>query len=143
MLDHYLQPHAKVLPSYKKDTSDFIKISETENIKHMFLVTLDVKSLYTTIPNHDGIVAAKEALNSVNKMPIATKVIVRFSLMSTICARNYANVFMGIFERTYIYPYMQPFANFCYQFINDLFLFWKTSEREFLHFTAKLNTCHP
>ena len=26
--------------------------------------------------------------------------------MGTICALNYANVFMGTFERTYIYPYM-------------------------------------
>ena len=26
--------------------------------------------------------------------------------MGTICALNYANVFMGKFERTYTYPYM-------------------------------------
>ena len=46
-VDHYLQPHINALPSYIKDTSDFInKISETENMtKDKFLVTLDVKSL--------------------------------------------------------------------------------------------------
>ena len=58
-VDHYLQPHAKALPSYMKVTSDFLcKIRETENItRDMFLVSVDVKSLYTNIPNHDGIEA--------------------------------------------------------------------------------------
>lgn len=39
-----------------KVTSDFLcKIRETENItRDMFLVSVDVKSLYTNIPNHDG-----------------------------------------------------------------------------------------
>ena len=46
--------------------------------KNTFFVILDVKSLYTNIPNPEGIEAAKEALNSVNQKPIATKVIVRF-----------------------------------------------------------------
>lgn len=42
-----------------KVTSDFLcKIRETENItRDMFLVSVDVKLLYTNIPNHDGIEA--------------------------------------------------------------------------------------
>ena len=42
---HCLQAHAKALPSYMKDISDFVnKVSETENItKDTFLVTLYVK----------------------------------------------------------------------------------------------------
>ena len=65
-VDHYLQPHAKSLPSYIKDTSDFInRINETKDVnKDTILVTLDVKSLYTNIPNHEGIEAAKSALIS-------------------------------------------------------------------------------
>ena len=79
-VDHYLQPHAKSLPSYIKDTSDFIKrINETKDInKDTILVTLDVKSLYTNILNHEGIEAVKRALNSVSQKPIATKVIIKF-----------------------------------------------------------------
>ena len=93
-------------------------ISKTENItKNMFFVTLDVKSLYTNIPNQEGIEAAKEALNSVNQKSIAIKIIVRFLFliltlnifvfngfpylqkiecaMGTVCTPNYANVFMA------------------------------------------------
>ena len=45
---HYLQPHAKSLSSYIKDTSDFVnRINETKDInKDTILVTLDVKSIY-------------------------------------------------------------------------------------------------
>ena len=61
-VDHYLQPHAKALPSYDKDTTDFI--SKLENVKDTskdsILVTLDVKALYTNIPNHEGIEAVKK-----------------------------------------------------------------------------------
>ena len=50
---------AKSLPSYIKDTSDFInRINETKDMnKDTILITLDVKSLYTSIPNHEGIEA--------------------------------------------------------------------------------------
>ena len=55
-VDLYLQSHAKALPSYMKDTLDFInKNSETENpIKDTLLVSLAEKSLYTNIPYHEG-----------------------------------------------------------------------------------------
>ena len=122
-VDHYLQPHAKSLPSYIKDTSGFInRINETKDInKDTILVTLDVKSLYTNIPNHEGIEAVKRALNSISQKPIATKVIIKFLFliltlnnfvfngihylqkigcaMGTKCAPNYANIFMGKFEK--------------------------------------------
>ena len=89
--------------------------------------------MYTKIPNHEGIEAAKEVLNSVPKKPIATKVIIKFLFpiltlnnfifngiyylqklgcaLGTICAPNYANIFMGKFERNLIYSCLQ--TNFC------------------------------
>ena len=43
-VDHYLQPHTRTLPSYVKDTTDFI--NKVENVKDTskdsILVTLDV-----------------------------------------------------------------------------------------------------
>ena len=166
-VDHYLQPHAQALPSYIQDTTDFInKINKTENItENTFLVTLDVKSLYTNIPNHEGIEAAKEALNSVNEKPIATKVIIKFLFliltlnnfifnglhylqkigcaMGTICAPTYANIFMGEFEKKFIYPCIKSFCNFYCRFIDDIFLLWNGTEEELLSFISKLNKCHP
>ena len=65
------------LPSSFKNTADFIyNASDVEEIREeAFLVA---KSLYTNIPNHEDITAAKEALDSVPKRPIANKVIIKF-----------------------------------------------------------------
>ena len=38
------------------------------------LVSMDVKSLYTNIPNHEGIEAVKEKLNSQSEKPMVIKV---------------------------------------------------------------------
>ena len=166
-VDHYLQPHAKSLPSYIKDTSDFItRINETKDMnKDTILVTLDVKSLYTNIPNHEGTEAVKSALNSVSQKPIATKVIIKFLFltltlnnfvfngihylqkircaMGTICAPNYANIFTGKFEKTYIYPYINQFLNFYYRYIDDIFFIWNGTVIQLQEFIKKLNNRHP
>ena len=39
---------------------------------------MDVKALYTNIPNHEGIDAVKETLNKQDKKPIATRVVIKF-----------------------------------------------------------------
>ena len=63
--------------------------------------------------------------------------------MGTICAPNYANIFMGKFERNFIYPCLQTFANFYCQFIDDIFLLWKGSETQLVDFITRLNSRHP
>ena len=92
---------------------------------------MDVKALYTNIPNHEGIEAVKETLNNQAKKPIATRVIIKFLYliltlnnfafngityiqkndcdMGKICAPAYANIFMGKFEKLHIYPYLKIF----------------------------------
>ena len=97
--------------------------------KDTILVTLDVKSLYTNIPNHEGIEAVKNTLNSTSQKPIAMEVTIKLMFliltlnnfifngiqylqkigraMGTICAPNYTNMFMGKFEKTYIYSYIK------------------------------------
>ena len=58
-IDSILKPHMESLPSYVKDTSDFItKIHSLKGIpQSAFLVTLDVTSLCRNIPHDDGIEA--------------------------------------------------------------------------------------
>ena len=79
-VDHYLQPLVKSLPSYVKNTTDFI--NKLENVKDTLevsiLATLDVKALHTNILNHEGIEAVKETLINQAKKPIATRVIIKF-----------------------------------------------------------------
>ena len=56
-----------MFPSYIKDISNFInKISETENItEDTFLDTLGLKSLYTNVPNHEGIEETIKAIKAI------------------------------------------------------------------------------
>ena len=78
-VDYYLQPEAKENKSYVKDTTDFIKKIET--IDHFsddsYLVSLDVRSLYTNILHKEGIQAVKQKLNK-SKPSISIKVILNF-----------------------------------------------------------------
>ena len=62
-VDFHLQPIVKNIPSYVRDTTDFLKKPDkVKNIpSNCLLVTLDVKSLYTNIPNNEGIKAVREA----------------------------------------------------------------------------------
>ena len=53
-VDYHLQPIVKDIPSYVRDTKFFlIKLNYVKHIpKESLLVTLDVRSLYTNIPNN-------------------------------------------------------------------------------------------
>ena len=61
-MDHLLQPIAQKEKSYLKDTTDFINfIEKTEVSQNTILVSMDVTSLYTNIPQDEGITIACEA----------------------------------------------------------------------------------
>ena len=52
----------KQLPAYLKDTAQFInEITDIKTHTDTWLVMIDVKSLYTNIPNDEGIQACREA----------------------------------------------------------------------------------
>ena len=77
--DHHLQPLVKEIPSYIKDTNDFInKINNFKVPENSFLVTMNVKALYTNIPNNEGIAAVKRKHGNYKKKNVATKVIKTF-----------------------------------------------------------------
>jgi len=67
LVDENLQPFVQNLPSYIKDTRDFLtKLSVINLPSHIetILVTVDVESLYTNIPHEGGLKAAKHFLNT-------------------------------------------------------------------------------
>ena len=126
---------------------------------------MDVKALYTNIPNHEGIAAVKETLNNQVKKPIALQVIIKLLYliltlnnfvfngiiylqkkgcgMGKICTLAYANIFMGKFEKLHIYPYLRNFSTFYCRFIGDIFLLLNGTESELIKFTDNLNQKHP
>ena len=60
-LDHVMAPLVRDLPSYIKDTKHTLQIFQNIHFSstHKFIFTMDVKSLYTIIPHHDGLRALK------------------------------------------------------------------------------------
>ena len=117
-VDYYLQPEIKKLKSYVKDITDFIK--KIKAIDHVsddsYLVSLDVRSLFTNRPHKERIEAVKQKLKK-SKQSISIKVILTFlkfilafnnfvfnginylqkkgCAMDTKCAPSYANIFKG------------------------------------------------
>jgi hypothetical protein len=65
LADHFLKPLVELTKSYVKDTTDFInKIEAIPPLpEDSLLCTIDVTSLYTNIPNSEGISACKKLLN--------------------------------------------------------------------------------
>ena len=137
-VDYHQRTIVPEISSYIKDTSDFLrKLKPIPEVpENSYLVTIDVKSLYTGIPKSNAIKAVNISHENFTKMTIATKVIIAFlaliltlnnftlnsknflqtksCAMVTICAPFYANIFMDQFERKYIYPLIEgkPLTNF-------------------------------
>ena len=75
IVDSLLQPVAKVQKSYLKDTIEFINfIERTKNPENVFFVAMDVTSLYTNIPQEEGITVVCKAYEVFhgNNPPIPT-----------------------------------------------------------------------
>ena len=55
-VDKLLQPIAQIQDSYLNDTTNFIRFIESTRVpRNAFLVSMDVTSLYTNIPQEEGI----------------------------------------------------------------------------------------
>ena len=129
-VDHHLQPLNQNLESYVKDSTDFLnKLEKIPEIPdEAILVTMDVRSLYTNVPNDEGVEAVKSYLRKRNRPGdgVLAKIISTFltliltlnnfvfndanyvqvngASMGTKCAPTYASLFMGSFEERYILP---------------------------------------
>lgn len=73
------------LPSYLRDTSDFIEhfssIRIDSNSLNVFLTTLDVISLYTNIPHNKGLKALEHFLNQKNYTAPPTEFLINITSM--------------------------------------------------------------
>ncbi|XP_068696876.1 uncharacterized protein [Montipora foliosa] len=122
-IDHHLQPLVHKLPSYVKDTNDFLNklITIGKLPSNSLLVTLDVSSLYTNIPHNEGINACDYFLRTDPHNTIPTGTIcdlirmiltmnnftfndshypqIHGTAMGTKMAPSFANLFLGLFEK--------------------------------------------
>ena len=126
-VDEFFRPMAQNLPSYIKDTTHFLeKINQVGKVSNdTYMVTLDVKSLYTNIDNNEGLRVVEEELEkraTKNTPSFAVTLLMKLVLilnnfvfngvnylqkkgtaMGTRAAPNFANVFMGYFEKRFVY----------------------------------------
>ena len=86
-VDYHLQPLVHKLPSFVKDTNDFLnKLLTIGNLPaNSLLVTLDVSSLYTNIPHNEGINACECFLRTSSHKTIPTSTLC--DLMGMMLAR--------------------------------------------------------
>jgi len=101
------------LPWYVQDTTDYLaELSPSDISEESLLVSLDVVSLYTTIPHEDGIEACRKVWNTREKMDPPTKsladlltLVLKYNIFEfngdhylqvqgTKMAPSYANIFM-------------------------------------------------
>ena len=124
-VDHHFQPVIKHVPSYIKDKNHFInKVNNFSVLVNSILVTMDVRSLYTSIPNNQGIAATKKRYDNYNHKTLPRKIITTFlavilslnnfvfnsrfflqmkgCAIGIICIPSYGNTFMAEFEQKYI-----------------------------------------
>ncbi len=80
-LDQVMAPLVRNLPSYIKDTKHALQIFQNIHFSgtHKFIFTMDVKSLYTVIPHHDGLRALKFFLDKRPVQEPSTSVLVRLA----------------------------------------------------------------
>ena len=152
-LDIYLQPIMKQLLAYLKDTTQFIReISDLHVYKDSWLVTTDVKSLYTNIPNKEGIQACYEAwlkqeITDPKHQPAETlkqllELVLKLNVfefnsehylqkfgtaMGSKLAPAYANTFMGKLEAEILAKSSHKPLHYR-RYIDDIFLIWPHSE---------------
>ena len=165
-VDLLIQPLVPSLPSYVQDTTDFIrKIGEIKNLpQDTILATLDVSSLYTNIPNQEGISACTAAFSPIRGKTPTKKDLgelmhliltnnnlifgdhhylqIHGTAMGTKMAPSFANLFMGNFEQKFLSRQnLKP--QIWLRFIDDIFMIWPHGEDCLKIFIENINSFHP
>ena len=142
-LDHVMAPLVRDLPSYIKDTKHALQIFQHIHFSstHKFIFTMDVKSLYTVIPHHDGLRALKFFFDKRPTQEPSTTVLLRLAelvltlnnfsfdgehyqqisgvAMGTKMGPNYANLFVGFVEKQIFEQYTDPIPDYFGRYIDD------------------------
>ena len=165
-VDYHLQPLVHKLPSFVKDTNDFLNklLTIGKLPSNSLLVTLDVSSLYTNIPHNEGINACDHFLRTRLHSNIPTCTLcdlirmiftmnnfsfndsqylqIHGTAMGTKMAPSFANLFLGHFEANALKN--APFhPHMWFRYIDDIFMIWTEGLDNLKIFIDYLNNIHP
>ena len=165
-LDHHLQPLAKAVRSFVKDTNDFLcKLQSVNNITgKSILCTIDVVGLYPNIPHEDGLRALRKHLEARVDKNVSTETLLelaecvlknnvfehngefyrqkRGTAIGTKMAPPYAVLFMADLEERMLHNATYK-PDVWWRYIDDIFMIWEHGERRLLEFLSALNNFHP
>ena len=161
-LDFYLKPIVKEIPSFIKETNHFLQTVlnlKTQIKPGNFLVTMDVKSLYTNIPQDLGIQCCLDAMDNFYKGALPLQIHdlqqmftfilkhnyfefddrcylqVHGTVMGTPFAPSFANIFMHNCESQILTTVPEQKAPLVWKrFIDGIFLVWTHGEESLLSF---------
>ena len=165
-LDYHLQPLAKSVKSYLKDTNDFLaKIRDLPDLpENAILCTIDVVGLYPSIPNNEGLAALKKALDKRENPEVSTATLLdmaevtlknnyfehdgkvykqtKGTAMGTKFAPPYSIIYMGDFEESALdESELKPWV--WWRYIDDIFIIWEHGEDKLGEFIDYLNSINP
>ncbi len=165
-VDEHIKQHVPTFPSYVKDTTDFIKkIRNLKTNKRIILVTMDVSSLYTNIPNHEGktaiyrtlreqgyngkasiesLMALLDCVLHMNNFEFAGENYLQIggTSMGTRAAPSYACIYMSQLEKKLLKN--APHKPDLYlRFIDDIFCTFTTGMQQVEEFVTYMNSSHP
>jgi hypothetical protein len=176
LLDTYLAVAEKQIPYLLQDTTSFLNL--LNNKQHLIcnnsiLVTLDVTSLYTNIPQEEGSREVSDfyeetlqqwntnsSLKPIDKKELAELLL--FTLNNTVFTYNdkyykqnygctmgaqssvkYANIYMHKFLTKFRETYKQYLPEFFARLVDDIFTIWNADLDSLLAFVEALNKFHP
>ena len=163
-LDHIIKPLVPTTPSYIKDSSHIIALLECTNIpKDALLVTIDVSSLYTNIPQDEGTEACLEAIETAEASHIPQSILLELfnivlkcnvfsfdnsmyqqiqgTAMGTKMTSSYANLFKDRFERAFLAQ--EPILPLVWKrYIDDILCIWTGTRSQLDSFLDGLNKAH-
>ena len=164
-VDYHLQSLVHKLPSFVKDTNDFLnKLLTIDNLPaNSLLVTLDVSSLFTNISHKEVINACKHFLRTSSHKTIPTSTLcdlirmiltvnnlsfndnhylqIHGTAMGTKMAPSHANLSLGFFEANALEN--APFQSHTWlRYIDDIFMIWTEGLDNLKIFIDYLNNIH-
>ena len=154
-LDKVMTPIVKSLPSYIKDSNHALEIFRNFNF------TMDITSLYTVIPNNEGLQALKYFFNQRPIKKASSETLLRLAelvltlncfsfgdnyykqINSVAMGPSYANLFVGFIENKFFSNYHGPKPDLYKRYIDDCVGATLSSREELNLFINSVNSFHP
>ena len=166
-LDKKMAPFVKSLPTYIKDTNHALNILKQFSFpgNNKFLFTMDITSLYTVIPNNEGLLALKYFFDQRTVKEPSTDTLLRLAelvltlncftfsgeifkqingvAMGTKMGPNYANLFVGYVEEQIFNQFDGPKPELFGRYTDDCLGATSCTKEELERFIGFVNSFHP